>query len=558
MTRLEQPGVAPQAVTFNSWGQVTQVQWCDDPSLAPCPITKDRRIITQYEARGRVVHSEDQAGGQTVPGSVLNYHYDHSPNGIGQLDTAFWPTGELVFGYDTLGRVNVRSFFDTTVSPLGQYVESHEFHDDGSEKTLHLFLPDNAFRNEKVDYAYDTAGRVKSVVYNDGSAQSLFAASGTNPIYDPFGRIVNAQYGLAQFNATFAATGRRLLTDVKVTSGDRVHSREIAFPVLNDVTPFDSMGRERQRLELFDGLGVNGTAPTALLRSYDEIGRLGATQNLQVATNTTQADRAFGYDPLGNILTQNDASAGNPGKVWLSYQASDFDRICGVAYGAAATSPPACNGAVAYDGAGDITSMPTNANSVPGTSGTRTFDYFPSGAVHTIADGGSNATFDYDAFGRVQQLTLHTVQADMRVDKYFGVYIKKRVEGGSSVNMRQIPVPGATATRHGPTANWTWTFGEPRGTRFVTDQNGAFMQGIDYQPFGEVKNPTGATPGTTNYASDQWNGGDLLKALGVVNVGAASTIPSSAASCPAIPSSSPRTLTRLPQTIPSTASIPQE
>ncbi len=31
---------------------------------------------------------------------------------------------------------------------------------------------------------------------------------------------------------------------------------------------------------------------------------------------------------------------------------------------------------------------------------------------------------------------------------------------------------------------------------------------------------TGATPGSTNYTSEQWNGGDLLKAFGVVNLGA--------------------------------------
>jgi YD repeat-containing protein len=267
-------------------------------------------------------------------------------------------------------------------------------------RALRLGLFDIKSDDERVDYAQDTAGRIKSVVYTShGISQSLFAASGTDSIYDPFGRIVKAKYGLAQYGATYAAAGRRLLTDAKLTSGDQQHSREIAFPVLNGVTPFDSIGRERHRQEFVDGSG-----PTALLRGYDQIGRLGASQNLQVATNTTQADRAFTYDPLGNILTQDDASTGNPGRVSLSYQAPDLDRICGVAYGAAATSPPACNGAVAYDGAGNITSMPTNANSVPGTSGTRTFEYFPSGAVHTIKDGPSTkATFDYDAFGQLQQ-----------------------------------------------------------------------------------------------------------------------------------------------------------
>ena len=229
--------------------------------------------------------------------------------------------------------------------------------------------------------------------YNDGANRDLFTASGSSPLYDEFGRITAAKYGLATFNATYAASGRRLLNDVKVTSGDGAHSREIAFPVLNGVTPFDPVGRERQRREFIDGAG-----PLALLRGYDELGRLSASQNLQVATNAVQADRAFSFDALGNVLTQTDSNTGNPGSVSLTYQATDPDRICSVAYGTA-TPPTACN--LTYDGAGNILSEPAR-------SGTRTSSYFPSGQVKTIVNGATNATYKYDAFGQVQQLTLNT------------------------------------------------------------------------------------------------------------------------------------------------------
>ena len=166
-------------------------------------------------------------------------------------------------------------------------------------------------------------------------------------------------------------------------------------------------------------------------------------------------------------------------------------------------------------------SQPTSVFSVPGSSGTRTLDFFPNGAVKSIADGPSNASFGYDAFGALQQLTVHTLNADRRADQYFGRYIKQRIEGSQSVINRRIPVPGAVATVHGPmTGNWTFAFGEPRGTRFVTDQTGAFVQEVSYQPFGEAGGKTGATPGTTNYENEQWNGGDLLAAFGVVNLGA--------------------------------------
>jgi RHS repeat-associated protein len=511
MTKLEEPGVAPQIRTFDSWGEITQVQWCDDLSVAPCP-TQDRRSIAQFDALGRVTHREDQTNGTVNPETVNDYSYDvgvdnatpplTATNVLGRLARATSPTSTVSFSYDPFGRVNAQVFTDTTVTPNKNYVEQHDIHGDGSEQALHLLLADNAFKDERIDYDYDTAGRTKSVKYNDGTNQDLFTASGGTAIYDVFGRITTAQYGLATFNATYAASGRRLLNDVKVTSGDLAHSREIAFPALNDVTPYDPLGRERQRRELQDGTGT-----VALLRGYDEIGQLSASQNLQIGTNTVQPDRSFSFDPLGNVLTQTDSSTGNPGSVSLAYQAPDLDRIFSVAYGAAAP------GNLTYDGARNILTEPTR-------DGTRTLTYFPNGQVKTIASGGTNATYAYDAFGAVQQLTLNTPSADMRQDKYFGGLVKQRTEGAASVVTRQIPAPGLVATRHGPTGGWTFAFGEPRGTRFATDQSGAFVQDIDYQPFGEVKNPTGAQPGTTNYTSEQWNGGDLLAALGVVQLGA--------------------------------------
>ena len=75
MTKLEEPGVAPRSSTFDSWGNVTKVQWCDDLTPAPCS-SADRRNIARYDARNRLTHREDQAAGQTVPGTVYDYHYD--------------------------------------------------------------------------------------------------------------------------------------------------------------------------------------------------------------------------------------------------------------------------------------------------------------------------------------------------------------------------------------------------------------------------------------------------------------------------------------------------
>ena len=272
--------------------------------------------------------------------------------------------------------------------------------------------------------------------------------------------------------------------------------------------PYDPVGRERQRREFAD---LNNSF--VRMRSYDALGQLSATQNLQVVPDTVLPDRTFAYDALGNILSQTDANSGHTGSVSLSYGTTDPDRVCGLAYGTD-TAPQAPNCNVTYDGAGNILTMPKR------NGGTRTISYFPNGSVSGMADGASNATFSYDAFGSLQQLTINSTLADQRADKYFGAFVKQRIEGAQSVINRRIPLPGGSATRHGPTNNWTFAFSEARGTRFVTDQDGNFVQDIDYQPFGEVRNPSGATPGTTNYENEQWNGGDRLAAFGVVNLGA--------------------------------------
>jgi RHS repeat-associated protein len=58
-----------------------------------------------------------------------------------------------------------------------------------------------------------------------------------------------------------------------------------------------------------------------------------------------------------------------------------------------------------------------------------------------------------------------------------------------------------------------------RGSRFSINQDGIFVQSVDYQPFGESKS-TGAAPGTPDYTSYQWNGGEALAEFGLSHLGA--------------------------------------
>jgi hypothetical protein len=103
------------------------------------------------------------------------------------------------------------------------YVEKHLYHADGSLQTTELLLPDDNYLDEEVDYAYGSAGRLASVLYQDGAdgpfTDDLFEAQ----TIDPWGRVRQATYGEANggaglvFTASYAGTGRRLATGMTLT-----------------------------------------------------------------------------------------------------------------------------------------------------------------------------------------------------------------------------------------------------------------------------------------------------------------------------------------------------
>jgi RHS repeat-associated protein len=522
---LEEPGAAPQCRSYDRWGELTQVQWTDTTTS---PST-DRRSLTTYDARGRVTHSEDQTNLVAIPETVKDFVYDQGVNNVtppvtatntlGRLAKATSPTSSVSVSYDAFGHINAQVFTDRTATSNNVYVEKRDYHGDGSLQALHLLLPDTAFKDEKFDYAYDSAGRMRLVKYADGMGSLALPLINFDTI-DPFGRIRQARIGLLGFNgpasysATYAETGRRLLHDERVTSATGAASREISYqPVAGttgSVTAFDPLGRERVRKEF-----TNGTAAPVKVSDYDNLGRLTAASLFSSSVLTQQ--RAFTYDPLGNLIAQSDPTGqGSPGAVTMSYQSTDHDRICSIAYGTATPPPPTCN--VKYDGVGNVIEEPSRS------TGARTLTYFPSGQVKSIVNGSTNATFDYDAFGAVQRLVLNSpTAADTRHDKHFGALIAVRDEttnGNTTIPVitRTIPSTGVSATRHGPSGPWIFAMGEQRGNRFFVEA-GDFVQDVSYQPYGEATSE-GQPPRSAHYSSKQWNGGDALAALGLSQLGA--------------------------------------
>jgi RHS repeat-associated protein len=507
--QFDEPDSPPQFNVYSNWGEVIETNRTVSGSL--------KRVVKRYDAHSRLTHSEQQTGGVVDPETVHDYFYDTpvqvapqvtAANTLGRLAQATWPTGSVTFSYDGLGRTNAQVFSDAQAgNPQGSlYIEKHTLHGDGSLAALDLFLPDTAFANEHVDYTYDSAGRGRSVTYTHGTTKTLYQAS----TIDPFGRVRQAQRGAATYAATYADVGRRLMSQVTVSSP--LGSRSISF------AGFDPVGRERGRTETKSN--TSGSATTNW--TYDALGRLSTA----VATrgSTPIFNQQFTYDPLGNLLSINNIGGGATNTT-LTYSTTDRDRICRITFGA--SNGTTCN--VTYDELGGILSQPT-------PTGSRQYTYLVDGAVRAIADDrGNSAHYRYDAFGQVQELDLDSdTSLNIRRDRHFGSLFTRHYEriGLSTptpVLLRKIPGPdGLLATRHGPGGPWTFAYGEQRGSRFFTleareeegtARNGEFVQDIDYEPFGKPA-PTGAQPGSQLYSSNQWNSGDSLTAFGISQLGA--------------------------------------
>ena len=215
------------------------------------------------------------------------------------------------------------------------------------------------------------------------------------------------------------------------------------------------------------------------------------------------------YDPLGNRVRLIDQVG--PSQVSITPDTLDRDRICRIDYGG---TPTGCN--VTHDGSGNVVKQ------LARDGNTRALTYFPSGAVRTITTTPSkrSAVFRYDASGEISRLDVKG-PTDSRNDHRYGLIQRRNaiVNGVSqSILVRQIP--GVGASRRGANGPFVFPFSEQRGTRFTaTNDSNAFVQDVSYRPFGEATS-TPSTPSSLLYTTEQWNGGDLLADLGVVNLGA--------------------------------------
>ena len=501
--QLTAPDNGTRTFAYSTWGEPIAMNWTDGAT--------QHSIARTYDALSRIVGSQELDNGVVDPATVNTYAYDAGvtvPHAdppafvTGHLASATSPTSSVALSYDALGRVNTTAFKDADGDI---YVHKAAFNSGGNLQSLEFDLPDNGYVPEVAKYRYDSAARLREIRFAaSGSDQILYQALGI----DPLGRVNNARHGAVDYHSAYAPDGRRLIQKIELKSPSG--RREVTFG-----QP-DADGRELTRTETTDAW-PSGQATNII---YDALGRLATATRADGPDGPFQW--RFSYDPLGNVHVLSDLLGA--GDATLTYQTVDRDRLCRVAYGNPPPNggwhfprPPRrlCN--VIHDGAGNIVSEPT-------ANGTRQYSYFNSGRVHTIALHDAQAQLTYDPFGAVQRLDITTSGSDQRHDRHYGMLIDRRdTTSGNNVDTlltRNIPgANGIVASRHGAHGDWTFGFGERRGTRWVADQTGAFVQDISYLPFGTPAS-SGPAQNTPNATYTQWNSGDALIALGVSQLGA--------------------------------------
>jgi len=233
-----EPETATKYFKYSNRGELLEVQWNDTTT------NTDHRLVSKYDALGRVTYRDERNNGVTDPDTINEYLYDMGASVapqvtptyvLGRLAQVQAPTGKVYFSYDSFGRMNARTFTDMNAN---MYVEKSTFRGDGALSTLEFYLPDTAFNRELVEYAYDTAGKVREIKFSDGSVDSkLYEAFDI----DPLGRVRKATFG---GGTHYQANGRFLSRDPLVVPRTAATTNAYAFAMNDPLNRSDPSGMQ--------------------------------------------------------------------------------------------------------------------------------------------------------------------------------------------------------------------------------------------------------------------------------------------------------------------------
>ena len=274
----------------------------------------------------------------SYPDSSLNvsFSYDQGTNGVGRLTQMVDASGVTDYLYDVFGNVEWETVTRNGItSTLG-------YSYDDANRIASITYPSG----KRVDYTYDSAGRIINVDLDDsGTVQSL----ASNIDYQPFGPIKSLDFG----NGLTLTRTHDL--DYKLTGQDTPGIQSLSFG-------HDAVGNIDMLTDAIDSNQSQSFGYDDLYRLDSALGSYGTLD--------------YSYDPVGNRLTEDHDSDNT-----VYAYSPNSNRLSGMTGSDART--------IVHDASGNITTI--NA---------RTFAYGDHGRLVEVLDNGAAvATYTYNGTG---------------------------------------------------------------------------------------------------------------------------------------------------------------
>lgn len=386
------PAGATTGVGYELAHRVTVTAGSDNDSLSGS--NEPASFSEYYDAAGRLAAATDTNGG------ITQYRYD----AWDQLVSVTDPAGsEIAFDYDSDGNLtsltdeagNATAYVYDEAGNLTRRTDPAGAVDEYSYDEAGRLVAYTDRRGIRTTYHYDTLSRLIRVVYGvtaDGEPESAISYA-----YDASGRLIQVE-DTAYGTVTLAYDDLGRLVSETTAAGEVAYS-------------YDTAGR-RTAMTLPDG--------TETTYDYDDAGRLVAIAQGDVSMETSRDDRgrveqldlpngitaSYTYDQLSQLLRIDYGSLGA-----LRYDYDTTGQQTGVSGDLAETELPdlpteepaygpgneatTWNGKeLVYDEAGNL-----------GDDGTNTYTWDARGQL-TAIEGGTEASFSYDPFGRRVETTF--------------------------------------------------------------------------------------------------------------------------------------------------------
>ncbi|MEZ2277233.1 MAG: polymorphic toxin-type HINT domain-containing protein [Microcoleus sp.] len=396
---------------------------------------------------------------------------------------------KINYTYDTLGRLNQKTFTDPRISPV-----SYTY--DPVTSQLRTVTDGRGV----TQYAYDTRDRLKTTTTPDlktvgygydllNNITSLTTGAGTTTYgYDQLNRLDTVKEGnriLADYDydkvgnliqtkfADSSVESRKYDTRDRLTELTTKNVTGTVFSGFNYT--LDAVGN-RKKVEEYNGRTVD--------YSYDALNRL--TEEKIADTTVGNRTIGYGYDLVGNRLTKTDTLSGS-----TTYSYDNNNRLNRTTEGSKLTN-------FTYDNNGSLKTRSSGTETV-------TYDWINDGENRLIGvnNGTSGSQFVYDAFGSRVAAINNGVRTNYLTAPIWSLpSVLMEYDATGAVKADYTQGLGLVKSSHDNREGFYHTDGLG-STRAITDNVGLVTDRYTYDAFGGLLNQTGTFGNSFGFAGEQ-------------------------------------------------------